>query len=116
MVDAIFDSKVLYLVLIVCLLYTLFTAYLCYGLAKTMSGFTFSQAEFQEFLISQHSILVRGINQQIGVAEAKQAVTKVFENWFGRKLIANVVVPRPVENLTTLYRKQRDYKYKLDKV
>ena len=49
-----------------------------------MSYFEFTPSQqFLDHLISQHSILIRGINPKIGVENANALIKKVFEERFG---------------------------------
>jgi hypothetical protein len=50
------------------------------------SQFEFAPVDqYLDKFISQHSIMIRGVNQNIGIEDANWMIRKVFEERFGAK-------------------------------
>ena len=67
-----------------------------------------------EAFISQHSILIRGVNPLIGVDTANKMIAKVFEERFGQKKVVAVHTMRRTDNVQQLARKKAVYKQRVD--
>ena len=69
--------------MIVTLLYTSVSYYMIYKFSHEMGKFEFTpQLQMVEIFASQHTIMIRGINNKIGVDLANAMIRTVFEERF----------------------------------
>ena len=102
--------------MILTLLYSMLAAYfIVLKLAQEMSQFEFPPSQqYLDNFISQHSIMIRGINQKIGVSEASIMIRRVFEERFGDKQVVAVQVVGRTDNIQQLLYKRDAYRNKYE--
>jgi len=93
------------------LVFSFIAYYMIFALSKKMSNFEFPAVEFQDHIIAQHSIIIRGVAKDVGTEEANRNIRKVFEEHLGGKEVVAVHTLRNCENVEKLYRKLKKYKY-----
>jgi hypothetical protein len=76
-----------------------------------MSTFEFQPAQqFLDYFVTSHSIMIRGVNKDIGTEESNLLIRKIFEERFGPKKVVSVKTIRKTDNVQKLYRKLQVYK------
>lgn len=98
------------------MLLALIIYYMIFRMSKKMMNYEFQENLYKDFFIASHSIVVRGINKEISVEAANQAVRKVFEKWYSKKVVLSVHTQRITGNVSKLYNKIRRVKQKIDKI
>lgn len=80
-----------------------------------MLNFEFNPSnQYLDSFVSQHSILVRGINPKLGVEKANSLIRQVFGDRFGERKVISVHTVRRSDKILSLYRKRRIYKQRLE--
>lgn len=80
-----------------------------------MLSFEFtSEIEYKDRYVANHSVIIRGINVELGTEEASQQVAKIFENRFGERFVISVNTFRPSKQPKKLYRKVKYYRKKYE--
>jgi hypothetical protein len=83
--------------------------------SRDMLQFEFtSEIEYKDRYVANHSVIIRGINTELGTEEASQQVQKIFENRFGERFVISVNTFRPSKQPKKLYRKVKYYRKKYD--
>ena len=78
--NAIDDFDVTTVVILMTYLFCVFAYYLLYIFCSQMSSYEFYSANiFIDQLVASHSIIIRGVNTEIGTEEASKKIGKVFE-------------------------------------
>ena len=88
------------MVVLMTVLYTLLAYYFVFVFAARMSGFEFApQQQYLDEFAAQHSIMIRGINTNIGAEQANLLIKKVFEERFGPKKVIAVQCIKKTDNI-----------------
>mmetsp|Transcript_35630 Transcript_35630/g.34658 ORF Transcript_35630/g.34658 Transcript_35630/m.34658 type:complete len:184 (+) Transcript_35630:328-879(+) len=66
-----------------------------------------------ETFVSSHSIMIRGINEKLGIDQSNSLIRRVFVERFGLKKVIAVSTVRFTENVQNIFRKRQVYKAKL---
>ena len=65
--------------------YSLFAYYLLLKFCTQMSQYEFDTSEqYIDRFVARHSVIIRGVNTQIGTEEAAKKVTRLFDQRFGK--------------------------------
>lgn len=64
--------------------------------------------------MARHSVIIRGVNKNIGTEEAAKKIGKVFEQRFGKSFVISCNTYRQQKQPQKLYRKVKFYKKKFE--
>jgi hypothetical protein len=85
---AIGDPQATTFLALMTLLYTIIAYYFVWSFASEMEEFEFqSQFEYVDRFVARHSVIIRGVNPDIGTERAARKVGLVFETRFKNQLI-----------------------------
>lgn len=111
------DNQTMVIAVLMTYTYSLFAYYLLFTFCTQMSEYEFDTSEqYIDRFVAKHSVIIRGVNTQIGTEEAAKKVTKLFEQRFGKEQKDPVVscnTFRKSNQFQKLYRKVKTYRKKL---
>lgn len=88
-------------------MFTVVVAYIfLFCFSKRMSSLEYpSPVEYQDRYVQRHSVIIRGVNRDIGTEEAAKKIGKVFEQRFGKSYVISCNTYRQSKQPQKLYRK-----------
>lgn len=98
--DSIKNKQIIWLVVLFTFQFSIVAYYMVYKFCQQMSSFEFQpNQQYIDSFVSTHTIMIRGVNQNIGVEEADSLIRKVFEERFGPKQVIAVSTIRETDNV-----------------
>lgn len=112
--NAIDDFDITTLIILMTYLFSFLAYYLLYVICSQMSSLEFYTAStFIDEFVSSHSVIIRGVNTDIGTDEASKKIGKVFEQRFGKQNVISCNTFRKSYPLKKLWQNVKIYKRKL---
>ena len=72
-----------------------------------------TQEQYIDRFVSRHTVIIRGVNTEIGTEEAKKKTQKLFQQRFGKDQVLACTAIRKWNQYQKLYHKVKAYRKKL---